>query len=116
MPTPARLNAFIAMVEAGDFVRAIEDFYVPHATAQENLGRTTVGRAALVAKEEAALARGPITTVKGSIATSGGDYVAIRWVFDIGGGRMLDEIAWQRWEGEHIVEERFYYDPAQMAG
>ena len=116
MPSPARLAAFVAMVEAGDYVRAIEDFYAEHATGQENLGRTTVGRAALIAKEEAALARGAIATARGSIALTGGDHVAIRWVFEMSGGRKLDEIAWQRWEGEHIVEERFYYDPAQMAG
>ena len=95
-------------------MKAIEDFYAEHATGQENLGRVTVGRAALIAKEEAALARGPIATMKGSIVTIGGDHAAIRWVFDIGGGRMLDEIAWQRWEDDRIVEERFYYDPAQM--
>ena len=114
MPSPARLAAFVALVEAGDYVKAIEDFYAEHATGQENLGRVTVGRAALIAKEEAALARGPIATMKGSIVTIGGDHAAIRWVFDIGGGRMLDEIAWQRWEDDRIVEERFYYDPAQM--
>ncbi|MDB5471120.1 MAG: polyketide cyclase [Caulobacter sp.] len=116
MPSPARLAAFVAMVEAGDYVHAIEQFYAEHATGQENLGRTTVGRAALIAKEEAALARGAIATRKGSITAHTGDHVAIRWVFEMGGGRTLDEIAWQRWEGDRIVEERFYYDPAQMTG
>ncbi len=116
MPTPARLAAFVAMVEAEDYVLAIETFYAEHATAQENLGPVTVGRAALVAKEEAALARGAIGCRKGSIALTDGDQAAIRWVFEMGGGRTLEEVAWQRWEGELIVEERFYYDPAQMRG
>ena len=26
---------------------------------------------------------------------------------------MLEELAWQRWEGERIAEERFFYDPRQ---
>ena len=26
----------------------------------------------------------------------------------------MEEIAWQRWRGERIVEERFFYDPAQL--
>ena len=28
--------------------------------------------------------------------------------------RVLDEFAWQRWDGDPIVEERFYYDPSQV--
>jgi hypothetical protein len=30
--------------------------------------------------------------------------------------RSLEEIAWQRWEGERIAEETFFYDPRQLAG
>ena len=26
----------------------------------------------------------------------------------------MEELAYQRWEGERIVEEKFYYDPAQL--
>jgi hypothetical protein len=26
---------------------------------------------------------------------------------------LLEELAWQRWEGERIAEERFFYDPRQ---
>jgi len=25
-------------------------------------------------------------------------------------------VAWQRWHGDQIVEERFFYDPRQMSG
>ncbi len=25
----------------------------------------------------------------------------------------MEELAWQRWEGERIAEEQFFYDPAQ---
>lgn len=33
-------------------------------------------------------------------------------------GKMLrmDELALQRWRGEKVVEERFFYDPAQVRG
>ena len=27
----------------------------------------------------------------------------------------MEELAWQRWEGERIAEEQFFYDPAQLA-
>lgn len=106
------------MVEGGRFVEAIEAFYAEDATAQENLGRTTVGRAALVEKERAALTRNDIVARKGSVLLVDGDRVAINWVFEMTDDtrttRVLDEIAWQRWEGDRIVEERFYYDPGQM--
>jgi len=47
-----------------------------------------------------------------------GDRVVIHWVFEFMGhdGQTFrqDELAWQRWRGDRIVEERFYYDPAQQ--
>ena len=46
-----------------------------------------------------------------------GDHVAIRWIFTfewLDGSRMrIEEVAWQRWEGERIAQETFFYDPAQ---
>jgi hypothetical protein len=30
--------------------------------------------------------------------------------------RLLDELSLQRWNGDSIVDEQFYYDPAQMSG
>jgi hypothetical protein len=48
----------------------------------------------------------------------GGDRVAIRWSFTFtlpnDAQFALDEIAFQRWEGERIREEKFFYDPKQM--
>ncbi len=118
MPTPARVAAFVAMVEAGQYVEAIEAFYVEDASMQENVGRTIVGRARLMDNERAALARNRIDARKGTIAIIDGDRVAIRWVFELTGKDgptvVLDEIAWQRWDGDRIVEERFYYDPSQL--
>jgi hypothetical protein len=47
-----------------------------------------------------------------------GDLVTINWVFEMttrdGKKRLLDELALQKWSGERIVEEQFYYDPAQL--
>ena len=46
-----------------------------------------------------------------------GDRAVINWVFDFvdheGRAYTQDELAFQLWRGERIVEERFYYDPAQ---
>jgi hypothetical protein len=27
----------------------------------------------------------------------------------------MEELAYQRWDGERVVEETFFYDPAQLA-
>ncbi|MBB4375313.1 hypothetical protein GGD63_008162 [Bradyrhizobium sp. cir1] len=47
-----------------------------------------------------------------------GDHVATRWVFSFANAegviRTLDEIAWQTWRGDELIEERFYYDPKQL--
>ena len=118
MPTRERVQAFVAMVEAGDYVEAIRQFYTQDATMQENLGVTRTGRDALVAHEEAVL-KGvkSIATRPGSTFAIDGDRVIVHWIFDIeeGDGRRyaLDELAYQTWRGDRIASERFYYDPGQ---
>ena len=47
MPTRERVQAFVAMVEAGDYVEAIRQFYTDDATMQENLGTMRAGREVL---------------------------------------------------------------------
>jgi hypothetical protein len=46
-----------------------------------------------------------------------GDLVVIRWkfrfVFTDDSVMETEEIAYQRWEGEKVGEEQFFYDPAQ---
>ena len=47
-----------------------------------------------------------------------GDRVAISWRFTFtpaeGEPRAMEEVALQRWAGERIAEERFFYDPRQL--
>jgi hypothetical protein len=46
-----------------------------------------------------------------------GDKVVIRWIFRFewfdGTVTHMEELAYQRWEGDRIAEETFFYDPAQ---
>jgi ketosteroid isomerase-like protein len=118
MPTPARLEAFIAAVEGGAHAKAIEDYYTEDATMRENQAEPRRGRSTLVAQETAVLDRteSVVSTCVRPVLVNG-DHVAIHWIFDFqfkGGSKMrMEEIAWQRWEGERIAEEQFFYDPAQ---
>jgi ketosteroid isomerase-like protein len=117
MPTRGRVEAFITLVESGDFVGALEQFYVEDATMQDNDGPLRGGRDALVAQEKIVMATmRSIVTRPVERWLVDGDRVAINWVFEFafpdGRTAVMDEIALQDWDGDRIVRERFYFDPA----
>jgi SnoaL-like domain len=118
MPSSETLERFIARVEQNFHAEAIEEFYTEDGSIRENQAPPRVGRSKLVEGERAVLARAksvqsqcvrPVL-VDGSIAV-------IRWVFRFewldGSTTRMEEIAYQRWEGERIAQEQFFYDPAQ---
>jgi hypothetical protein len=118
MPSQQALDAFVAMVLANKHDEAIATFYAPNSTMQENLDPPRKGRDGNVAREKAVMARATKihSALEGPIFVSG-DRVVLRWIFrfDFADGTSItmDEIAYQRWDGDLIAEERFYYDPAQ---
>jgi hypothetical protein len=57
MPSRARVDEFIAVVESGDHAGAIERYYTEDASMQENAAPPRVGRDFLVAHERGILAR-----------------------------------------------------------
>ncbi|WP_291864436.1 nuclear transport factor 2 family protein [Bradyrhizobium sp.] len=115
MPSRARLDEFIAVVETGDHAGAIERYYTEDATMQENAAAPRVGRDLLVAHERGVLER--VENVVSTCVTSilEGDRVAINWIFDFtyhsGKTVRIDEVALQEWRGDRIFRERFFYDP-----
>jgi hypothetical protein len=118
MPSRARLDEFIAVVEAGDHAGAIERYYTEDASMQENAGVPRVGRDVLVDHERAALARMTHVYSKAVSSVVEGDRVAIHWIFELtdkaGKIRRFDEIASQEWRGDRIFRERFFYDPSKV--
>lgn len=119
MPTRDRIQEFISLVERGEYVRAIEDFYHPNASMQENGLPPRVGRQVLVEHERAVLAGlKNMRTRRVEAFLVDGDRVVINWVFEMtgpdGATRVMDELALQVWDGDRIATERFYYDPAQI--
>ena len=119
MPSQSVVNAFVEMVEAGNFVEAMERFYHADATAQENNEAPRVGLPALVAHE-----RGTLSTFKSVRGRANqpvmieGETVVINWQFEFdhpaGITLKLDEMVRQQWAGDKLISERFYYDPAQL--
>lgn len=119
MPSRERVLGLIALVERGAFVEALEEYYADDATMQENDEPPRVGLQALIAGERQVMASfkeirtEPVTTF-----LVDGDHAVINWVFHFaapdGRSFRMEELALQRWRGERIVEERFYYDPRQQ--
>jgi len=118
MPTRETIDRFIARVEENAHAEAIAEFYTADASMQENQSTPRRGREAHVANE-----RHIMTRVKALVSQCvrpvfvDGDRVVIRWIFHFewldGTVTDMEELAYQRWEGERIAEERFFYDPAQ---
>ena len=115
MPSRARVDEFIAVVESGDHAGAIERYYTEDASMQENAAPPRVGRDALVARERGVLARMKDVYSKAIASTVEGDHVAIHWIFELTEheGHVLrrEEVAVQEWRGDRIFRERFFYDP-----
>lgn len=119
MPSRDVVEAFAKRLQNGEFVEAIEQFYTPDAATYENDAAPTVGRDQLATKERGVLAAfKDVKAVRIGPSLIEGDQVATRWSFSFtnaeGVTRTLDEIAWQTWRGNQLIEERFYYDPKQL--
>ena len=117
MPTRARLDEFIAVVESGDHAGAIERYYTEDASMQENAAPPRVGRDLLVARERGVLAQMSNVYSKAVSSVLEGDNVAIHWIFELtdktGNVRRVDEVALQEWRGDKVFRERFFYDPSK---
>jgi hypothetical protein len=120
MPKPETLERFIARVEQNAHAEAIEEFYTADASMQENQSTPRVGRDTHVANERRVLSKAKSLLSKCVLPVFvSGDRVVIRWIFRFewldGTVTHMEELAYQRWEGERIAEETFFYDPAQRA-
>jgi SnoaL-like domain len=119
MPDPKIVDQFIQRVVSGAHADAIEEFYAPDASMQENMAAPRVGRQALVERERAVLARvrEVVSHCVGPVFIQG-DHVVIRWVFEFdwldGRSSRTEELAYQRWVNNKIQQETFFYDPVQM--
>jgi hypothetical protein len=120
MPAADVVDKFVATVVGGDYVGAIERFYTQDASMRENLTAPRVGRDVLIAGEAQVMSR--FRQIKASLVGAPlirGDHAAIQWRFEFtspeGATATLREIAWQRWDGDRIAEETFFYDPGQLA-
>ncbi len=118
MPSTDTLDRFIARVEENAHAEAIEEFYTAYATMQENRAAPRAGRDLLAAHERKVLARAKsVYSQCIRPVFVNGNHVVLRWLFRFewldGTHSEIEELAYQRWDGERIDEEQFFYDPAQ---
>ena len=118
MPSQHTLERFVAMVEANEHAAAAEAFYADDVVIQENQQLPRHGRAAQVAMEVGVQQRAlAIRSFCLRPIVVQGEHVVIRWRFEFdwkdGSRTTMEELAWQRWQGDRIAEETFFYDPAQ---
>lgn len=119
MPSPSTLDRFVAMVESNAHDQAIAEFYTVHASMQENNAPPRSGRETLITHERKVLGRARSVSSRciRPVFVSG-DVSVVRWQFRFvwldGKVTEMEELAYQRWSGERICEERFFYDPAQL--
>jgi hypothetical protein len=118
MPKIETLERFIARVEQNAHAEAVEEFYTTDASMQENQAIPRIGREAHVVAERSLLSK--VKTLTSQCVRPpflSGDRVVIRWVFRFewldGTVTHMEELAYQRWDGERIAEETFFYDPVQ---
>ena len=119
MPSREHVAAFVQLVEAGEFVEAMQAYYADDATMQENNEPPRVGLPALIAHESKTLATfGRAQARCLSPLVVDGDRVVIHWEFAFktpaGAAVRFEELSFQHWRGDRIASERFFYDPGQM--
>jgi hypothetical protein len=118
LPSNDILESFIARVESNEHDKAVAEFYTEDASMRENQAEPRRGRDNHVAREQSLLAKAK--TVRSECIRPvfvNGDRVVLRWKFRFewlaGGVTEMEELAYQRWDGDRIAEEQFFYDPAQ---
>ena len=119
MPTIETLEDFVTMVEANQHVEAVERFYTPNATLQDNQSFETRGKDKQIENEKNLLLR--IKKMYSECIRPyfiKDNYVIIKWHFrfEFKNETFIDieEIAYQQWNGEQIEKEQFFFDPKQF--
>ena len=117
MPDRDVVTTFVSLVESGQFIEAIRQFYHPTAIVWENQEKSRAGMDALVENETLVLRA--FSTVHGRAlhVMVDGDNVAINWRFEFSNRDThltLEEMSYQQWSDGKIAHERFYYDPSQL--
>ena len=111
------LERFVALVEQGRSVEAMERYYAEDVVVFENRALARAGRQRCIAFEREQHSRAPQPATLKALKhacneATGVSFVEwlIRFETEAGRAMRLEEVAVQSWRDGAIVEERFYYE------
>lgn len=115
----SRVEELVRYTEENRLIEALEEFYHGDAVMQENCEPPRVGLAASIERQRAAQAMtAEIHEVKAASILVEGDLAAIEWHAEwtmMTGDRVrVEEMSLQRWKGDRIIRERFFYDCSKL--
>lgn len=119
MPERERVEQLIAYTVQGRSQEALLEFYAEDVVIQENQQAPRIGLAASLARNrEAAQWTASVHEISVPNVLIAGDQVVIQWhaewTLSNGVRVRIEELAWQQWQGDRIVCERFFYDPTPL--
>ncbi len=119
MPSKEIIEQLIQAVETESHDKVIQKFYAEDASIRENLNEPRVGLENLVKNEREMLQNAASVQSKCILPYFvAEDRAVIRWKFRFEWKNNtfseIEEIAYQKWKGDKIHEEQFFYDPAQF--
>ncbi|GAB4411397.1 MAG: nuclear transport factor 2 family protein [Microscillaceae bacterium] len=118
----AKAQDLYQMINTGQLLDAFEKYYHPEVVMVEATGHAREGKATCRGYEEQFL--GSIQEFHGAgvlgITANEDEKTTMveSWMevtFKDGNRVKLEQVAVQRWEGDHITHERFYYNPGPQA-
>jgi len=114
-----RVDALNAMVLEGRVMDAMHEFYADDVVMAENDQDPTVGLAANLERERQFVANTQWHAAEVKNIVVDGDTSMVQWWLDFtnaayGQRLAFTQVAVQRWRGDKIVDERFYYTPTPV--
>ncbi len=116
-----RVDALNRMIQEGKIIEAMNEFYTDDLVMGENDAPPTEGLAANLAREEDFVAHTTWHGLELKGVAVGDGVTMVQWWMDFhnthyGARLAFTQVAVQRWRGDKIYDERFYYAPQPVEG
>ena len=112
-----RVQTLNTMIQQGRIMEAMNEFYADDVVMSENDAEATVGLEANLAREQDFVDNTQWHGLELKDVVIDGESSMVRWGMDFtnahyGQRLAFTQVAYQKWDGGKIVEERFYYSPS----
>jgi hypothetical protein len=116
-----RVDGLNAMIQKGEIMAAMREYYADDLVMAENDAEPTVGLAANLEREQAFVDNTTWYGLELKGVAIGDDMSMTQWWMDFhntqyGQRLAFTQVAVQRWRDGTIYDERFYYNPQPVTG